>query len=259
VLSLIKALRRFWPPGQRRGYREALEPARVRVPLPEGLRRNLGEIARREVSCGEVERLYSALGGAEDPAAARHLESCPRCRPIYTALETAIKLPPRPLPAALSFRLAGIPRRAARRERPKALDRWLFDLRFAAAMSAFLTTLFIPAFAQVRQHLPVADEGWRASSWGALTSDAGTVEAMAVVWWQTVEPRGREVVVSFSESAQAGARRGRENLAAYGLLWGRLIEDSTRFFNPSELGRKIFDPELFNPGDKEDVRTDDSR
>ncbi len=194
-------------------------------PLPQGLRRRLLDIPRREVLCRDVDRLYrtalararSGNGGntidAAAGAAERHLAECPRCREIYATLSSALAVRRLPLPRHMAARLSSIARAVSR---PSAtfggtgqfLPVWITDTRYAAAACYLLAALALSL----------------AGDASALLRDTTvSVSSRAQVWVDENEARGLEAWDATAAKLEEGVDDGWNRLMRYGA-------SSERFF-----------------------------
>lgn len=193
--------------------------------LPASLRRRLLDIPRREVRCGDVDRLYQAAlfradpesgRGERDTAAMHHLTACSRCRNLYGTLQSALVPERRPLPARLARRLSSVARHPER-----LVPIWIRDTRYAAAACYLLTTLTL-ALAK--------------DASAVLRETTETVSTTAVVWVDAGENRSVEAWEAVSSSLRTGLVESWNRATHYGERTERMLLDAFRTIESTTHG-----------------------
>jgi hypothetical protein len=185
-------------------------------PMPAALRQRLRDIARSEVACRDVDRLYRAVrsrawgGEAGDPGAERHLAECPRCAALYATLESAFAVRRLPLPRRLAGNLAAIARHPQR-----FLPVWIADSRYAAAACYLLATLTLTL----------------AGDASALLRDTtATVSSRAEAWVDETGARGRQTwdatAAKLGRGIEDAIAAGWQQATGYGVACERFITDA---------------------------------
>ncbi len=192
-------------------FAEALE-SRPRRPLPESLHRKLRAIPERTVVCRDVDRLYGttleqAAGNAtNDSAAARHLQSCGRCRRLYGTLRSAMESRRRTLPGALAYRL-----RSLARQPEHLLPVWITDARYATA-ACWLLAGFLALFA---------------GDAAALFRDSSeVVSSHTTAWAERGEEGSQRLWEAAAVCLEDGLGKGREKIELYGAPFEVLFFDT---------------------------------
>lgn len=182
-------------------------------PLPTALAERLRTIPRREISCDAVERLYLASLGrtadsvaddlaAGDPAAERHLESCPRCRQLYAPLRAVAVQPPRRIPPRLGERLRAIPRQP----RPAW---WVRDSRYAAAVCLLTAGLLTATGSLQAEQLIDATRGA-----GQRTGE----------WITSSRQESAGITQKLGSGIDTALAKGQAWLQGAGSVWGNFVE-----------------------------------
>ena len=215
-----------------------------RWPLPDGLRRRLRDIPRREVVCRDVERLYRAAlsrarGDAEsgDGGVEKHLSSCAHCRELYDTLFSAFSAARRPLPGRLSRRLAAIARHPE-----QLVPIWISDTRYAAAACYLLAAL---ALSLAGDASALFDGTTRA------------VSSKAAVWADAGEARGLETWDTVTSTLGKGLDTGWKKARGYGAAGERLFADALETIE-ARTNQLIPDRERSVEGEKDGGRKDGS-
>lgn len=221
---------------------------RLEFAIPNGLEQRLRQIARQEVTCDDLSRLYpspSNRARPRDPAVERHLEHCSRCREIFSRLEIAFAVA-RPEPterqlgkwrdiARQSARPLSTPRDDAAPTPlsmlPATLPGWLRDSRFAVAASFVITVLLL---------LPIGDSSSRLLRLAGSTTSAVTTDAER--WFDGGKTRGDELWHGVRVQLNTGYERSKLHLAIHGRSYTKLYDQTLNLFGLGNERRESFVP-----------------